>query len=71
VAGDNGLLTLSPQFTLGSAGWNVYGALIGDIDGDGRADIVWNSIYQSSLSDANYVYVGKSLPDRIFHGVFE
>jgi len=71
VAGDNGLLTLSPQFALGSAGWNAYGSLIGDIDGDGRADIVWNSTYQSNVSDANYVYVGKSLPDRIFSGVFE
>jgi hypothetical protein len=71
VAGDNGLLTLSPLFTLGSAGWSVYRSLIGDIDGDGRADIVWNSTYQSNVSDANYVYVGRSLPDRIFRGLFE
>jgi hypothetical protein len=58
LAGNNGLLTLSPKFPLGSVGWNVYKALIGDINGDGRADIVWNSTYQSNASDANYVYVG-------------
>jgi hypothetical protein len=36
-------------------GWSGYQLLIGDVNGDGKADLVWNS-----LGDTNRIYVGLS-----------
>ncbi len=42
-------------------GWTAYHALLGDVNGDGRADLVWNQ-----TAETNRVYVGLANADGTF-----
>ncbi len=66
----NGSFTLSPQQNYGSSGWGDYPSsidLIGDVNGDGRTDLVWSSPYQNAAkTNNNLVVVGMANPDGTF-----
>lgn len=46
---------------LPEAGWSNFNILMGDVDGDGRPDLIWNQI-----TDANRVYVGLTQANGAF-----
>jgi hypothetical protein len=46
IAGPGGVFTLSSLQTLGASGWTDFVALVGDVNGDGNADVVFNSTCQ-------------------------
>jgi hypothetical protein len=48
---------LPPLDNTRGSGWSSYRAFVADVNGDGRSDLIWNS-----LSSPNRVYVGLSLP---------
>ena len=62
-----GSFTLSTKQTYGASGWADYPFsvdLIGDVNGDGRSDLVWSSSYQSvAKTNNNLVVVGFANPD--------
>ena len=68
----NGLggFTLSAKQTYGASGWADYpyfADLIGDVNGDGRSDLVWSSSRQSvAKTNNNQVVVGFANPDGTF-----
>jgi hypothetical protein len=61
VKDDSFKFSLSPFQDRGGSGWNNYKTLIGDVNGDGRADIIWNA-----TGDKNRVYVALARPDGTF-----
>ncbi len=65
-----GSFTLSAKQTYGSSGWSDYPYqidLIGDMNGDGRSDLVWSSSSQSvAKTSNNQVVVGFANPDGTF-----
>ncbi len=52
---------------MAASGWGDYPVsvdLIGDVNGDGRSDLVWSSSYQSvAKTNNNQVVVGFANPD--------
>jgi hypothetical protein len=42
--------------------WRGYETLVGDVNGDGRADLIWNRL----TGGQNQIYVGLSSGDGIF-----
>jgi hypothetical protein len=40
----DGLFTLMPSQLIGQMGWNNYNMTTGDVDGDGRSDLVWTNL---------------------------
>jgi hypothetical protein len=58
--------SLSAPGHAGADGWLTYRTLVGDVNGDGRDDLIWNSTCQDPVSfpcltpDANLVSVGLS-----------
>jgi hypothetical protein len=62
-----GTFTLGSLQTYGSSGWGDYPVssdLVGDVNGDGRSDLVWNSEYQAAgPTHNNLVVVGLANPD--------
>ena len=42
-------------------GWSAYKTLVGDVNGDGRSDLIWNA-----TGDTNRTYVGLGQPDGTF-----
>ena len=65
-----GGFTLSARQVYGASGWSDYPNsidLIGDVNGDGRTDLVWSSSYQSAAKTSNQlVVVGFANPDGTF-----
>ena len=65
-----GTFTLGSQQIYGSSGWSDYPVsadLIGDVNGDGRSDLVWSSIYQAAgPTHNNLVVVGLANGDGTF-----
>ena len=66
----SGGFTLNPLQTYGASGWSDYPYsldLIGDVNGDGRADLVWSSNYQTAAKTNNHlVVVGFANPNGTF-----
>jgi len=64
-----GSFTLGPLQNFGS-GWADYPiseTLVGDVNGDGRSDLVWSSVYQSGAkTNEKLVDVGFASPDGTF-----
>jgi hypothetical protein len=62
--------TLGPVQNFGS-GWSDYPAsqvLVGDLNGDGRSDLIWSSTYQSGpKTHNNLVVAGLANPDGTFN----
>jgi hypothetical protein len=62
--GANGTFALTSPQTLGGTGWSGYHALVGDVNGDGNVDLVFDSTCQPSAPNDfscsagtnNYVY---------------
>ena len=55
-----GSFTLSGLQTYGSSGWADYpvsSSLVGDVNGDGRSDLVWSSSYQTAGPTNNNLVV--------------
>ena len=65
-----GAFTLSTVQDYGDSGWSDYPQsidLIGDLNGDGRTDIVWSSAYQHVAKTNNHlVVVGLANPNGTF-----
>jgi hypothetical protein len=70
ISNGTGGFTLSARQTYGASGWSDYPSsidLIGDVNGDGRADLVWSSSYQSAAAtNNNLVVVGFANPNGTF-----
>ena len=66
----SGSFTLSARQTYGGSGWSDYPNsidLVGDVNGDGRSDLVWTSSYQAAGStNNNLVVAGFANPDGTF-----
>jgi FG-GAP-like repeat len=66
----HGGFTLSGQQNHGSSGWRDYPVsadLVGDVNGDGRSDLVWSSTYQAAgPTHNNLVAAGLANPDGSF-----
>jgi hypothetical protein len=66
----SGSFTLSSQQEYGASGWSDYSMfsdLTGDVNGDGRPDLVWSSSYQAAAKTTNnLVVVGFANPDGTF-----
>ncbi|MEJ2677815.1 MAG: FG-GAP-like repeat-containing protein [Gemmatimonadota bacterium] len=64
LANGDGTYTLAPPDSSPynpAEGWENYKMLSADVDGDGRADLVWNT-----LGDSNVVYIAMSNGDGTF-----
>ena len=72
IALSNGLggFTMGARQTYGASGWSDFPAselLAGDVNGDGRSDLVWSSSYQTAANtNNNEVVVGFGNPDGTF-----
>jgi hypothetical protein len=64
--GDGSFTRSAFQSIPSNGNWKYYQTYIGDVNGDGRQDLIWNSAGLGSVSDANYVYVGLSNGDGSF-----
>jgi len=56
----SGIFTLSTPQVYGQSGWSdysMYSDLTGDLNGDGRADMVWSSSYQATPNTTNNLVV--------------
>jgi hypothetical protein len=66
----SGGFTLNPRQTYGATGWSDYPYsvdLIGDVNGDGRADLIWSSYQQTAAkTNNNLVVVGFANPNGTF-----
>ena len=62
LAQANSIFKILPAESPITQGWSGYRAFIGDVDGDGKADLVWNSLG----GDINRIYVGLSQGDGNF-----
>ena len=69
LSNENALFTLQPLQTVGLSGWDNFNVTTGDVDGDGRADLIWSTqcIVQELSSEGacwlgvnNRVAIGKS-----------
>jgi hypothetical protein len=58
----NGSFTITPVQTVGTTGRQNYRTLVGDVNGDGKPDLIWNEMTTSS----NRTYVGLSRGDGSF-----
>ena len=65
-----GNFTLSVRQTYGGSGWSDYPNsrdLVGDVNGDGRSDLVWSSGYQAvAKTNTNLVVAGFANPNGTF-----
>jgi hypothetical protein len=70
LSNGNGSFALSARQTYGASGWADYPNsidLLGDVNGDGRTDVVWSSSYQSATKTYNNLaVVGFANPDGTF-----
>jgi hypothetical protein len=60
IEGEPGFLFLSPQ-NRSETGWSEFDTLVGDVNGDGRDDLIWNM-----TREINRTYVGLGLADGAF-----
>ena len=61
LSNDDGTFTFVPPQDHTVRGWRTYQTLVGDINGDGRTDLIWNDTH-----DLNRIYVGLSNGDGTF-----
>lgn len=61
IANNNGTFTFLPKQLRPENGWTSYKTLVGDINGDGRADLIWNAPVEN-----NHIYVGLANSDGSF-----
>ena len=70
LSNGHGGFTMSGQQIYGGSGWGDYPVsadLVGDVNGDGRSDLVWSSSYQAAgPTHNNLVRVGFANPDGSF-----
>jgi hypothetical protein len=70
LSNGSGGFALSAKQTYGSSGWADYAQdsdLVGDVNGDGRSDLIWSSGYQSvAKTNNNLVVAGFANPDGTF-----
>jgi hypothetical protein len=67
LSNGDGTFTRTPLQPIPSdESWYSYKTYTGDLNGDGRMDLVWNSTQQSPTQDANFVYLGLANEDGSF-----
>lgn len=62
ISQKNGKFTYTSGQTHSAAGWSSYHTLVGDFNGDGKDDLLWNS-----LGSINSIYVGLSNGNGTFN----